>query len=268
MENAAEKNAQRYLGFAGMYDDVRPECPQFVVDCLTNYLGRRPRRVVDFGCGTGLSTRIWSNFSDEVIGIEPNEDMRSLAIQNAKGLENISFLQAFAAHTGLETGSADIVTCAQSFHWMEPKATLEEAARLLPEGGIFAAYDCDWPPVCKWEAEWEYRKLFRVVRAVQAENEKFQGGYVRWDKNAHMDQIKACGYFTYTREIVFSAPLPLNAERFIGLALSQGGLPHVMREDIKLVEPQLGVFIRRIKEIFAEQTLDATLCYRMRLGIR
>ena len=268
MEHTAGKDAQRYLGFAGMYDDVRPQCPQFVVDCLINYLGRRPRRVVDFGCGTGLSTRIWSRFSDEVIGIEPNEDMRSLAIQNAKELENVHFRQAFAADTGLETGSADIITCAQSFHWMEPKATLQEAARLLPEGGIFAAYDCDWPPVCKWEAEWEYRKLFRVVRAVQAEHAQFQGKDPRWDKNEHMEQIKTCGYFTYTREVVFSAPYPLNAERFIGLAMSQGGLQNIMQKDIKLVEPQLGTFIRRVKEIFSNQTLHATLCYRMRLGIR
>ena len=41
--------------------------------------------------------------------------------------------------------SADIVTCSQSFHWMEPEPTLAEIARILRPGGVFAAYDYDWP---------------------------------------------------------------------------------------------------------------------------
>src|SRR5262249_48629656 len=42
---------------------------------------------------------------------------------------------------------------AQSFHWMEPTATLAEIARILRPGGLFAAYDYDWPPAIQWELD-------------------------------------------------------------------------------------------------------------------
>ena len=35
----------------------------------------------------------------------------------------------------------------QALHWMEPAPTFGEVARLLRPGGVFAALDCDWPPV-------------------------------------------------------------------------------------------------------------------------
>lgn len=51
---------------------------------------------------------------------------------------------------GLPDDSVDIITCSQSFHWMEPQSTLREFARVPRPGGIFVAYDCDWPPVLDW----------------------------------------------------------------------------------------------------------------------
>ena len=50
-------------------------------------------------------------------------------------------------------GAADIVTCAQSLHDMEPEGALAEIARVLRPGGVFAAYDYDWPPVVHRDAE-------------------------------------------------------------------------------------------------------------------
>jgi SAM-dependent methyltransferase len=38
-----------------------------------------------------------------------------------------------------------LVTCSQSLHWMEPEPTFAEVARILRRGGVFAAYDYDWP---------------------------------------------------------------------------------------------------------------------------
>ncbi len=49
-----------------------------------------------------------------------------------------------------EEGTAGIVTCAQSFHWMEPESTFIEVARILRPGGVFAAYDYDRPPTVHW----------------------------------------------------------------------------------------------------------------------
>ena len=61
--------------------------------------------------------------------------------------------------TGLPAGAADVVTCSQSFHWMEAEPTLAEAVRILRPGGVFAAYDYDWPPIVHWEVEAAFEEL-------------------------------------------------------------------------------------------------------------
>ena len=125
MKENLQLNADRFLGFADIYNNARPKCPEKVKKIMQKYLGKTPDVVVDLGCGTGLSTRTWSSVSNKVIGIEP---------------------------------SADIITCSQSFHWMNPEKTLKEVSRILKKGGVFATYDYDWPPVCNWEAELVMRK--------------------------------------------------------------------------------------------------------------
>jgi ubiquinone/menaquinone biosynthesis C-methylase UbiE len=104
-----------------------------------------PSLVVDVGSGTGLSTAIWVERAQLVIGIEPNVDMRQEAthkVEDHPYAAQIEYREGVAYQTGLPDGCADIVKCAQSFHWMEPTATLAEIARILRPGGLFAAYDC------------------------------------------------------------------------------------------------------------------------------
>ena len=50
-----QNNADRFSGFADIYENARPKVPRYPVDVICRYLGRAPRLVVDMGCGTGLS---------------------------------------------------------------------------------------------------------------------------------------------------------------------------------------------------------------------
>src|ERR1035437_4594814 len=64
---------ERFLGFAPVYDRFRPQPPEVAVDVLCQIAQvERPGLVVDLGCGTGLSTRIWAGRAERVIGIEPS----------------------------------------------------------------------------------------------------------------------------------------------------------------------------------------------------
>src|SRR5204862_107174 len=81
----------------------------------------------------------------------------------------------------LPDGCADVVTCSQSLHWMDPEPTFAEVARILRSGGVFAAYDCDWPPTVHWEAEVAYQETIRRAEAIGRER-GFFSGVRRWDK--------------------------------------------------------------------------------------
>lgn len=262
------KNADRFTGFADAYDAARPGCPAAVTQILRHYLNHAPVTVVDLGCGTGLSTLVWQDAAEKVIGVEPSDDMRAVAVARAAGCANIEFIKAFADCTGLPGGGADIVTCSQSFHWMEPTATLAEVSRLLRPGGIFAAYDCDWPPVCSLRVETAYEALLGKVRQIESADRKYKDAFIRYPKEQHLGNIKACGHFKYAREVLFMNWEHCDAARYDGIALSQGGLQAVLRQEPELVRSELETFRAVVEEEFAGEQREIAFCYRMRLGIK
>lgn len=264
--NPLQKNADRFTGFADVYDRARPTVPHQPIAVLCGYLGRRPDVVVDLGSGTGLSARAWEGRCGRVIGVEPSADM--LRVANEKAGAAISFVQAFANDTGLPAASADIVVCSQSFHWMEPVSTLREADRLLKDGGVFAAIDCDWPPVTRWQAEEAYMALYGKAKQLEQTLPAVRESFVRYDKNNHLENIRQSGYFRYCREIVFSNTERCTARRLVELLLSQGSLQAVRRHAPGPIETAIAQFSRRMEEIYGDGAFDIDFCYRMRVGIK
>lgn len=258
-------NSNRFLGFAQLYENSRPTIPDSACDTVLNYLERKPNRIVDLGCGTGLSTLAWIGKCDNIIGIDPNEEMLSIARQKSK---NISFIKAYSDNTALPDNSADIVICSQSFHRMNPMDTLKEVNRILKPSGIFATLDCDWPPVCSLEAEIAYSQLLNKVRFIELENKDIFKTFQRWNKDKHLQNIKQSGYFRYCREIVFLNKEKCNAGRFIGIALSQGGLQTILRTHPDLIENDIELFEKKIKSTYGETEFDISFCYRMRIGVK
>lgn len=268
MEENLYLNAERFMGFADLYDSVRPKCPEKVKEIILKYLRRTPSLVVDLGCGTGLSTTIWSAISNKVIGIEPSGDMIKIASEKSFNLDNVKFVSAFSDNTGLENSSVDIITCSQSFHWMNPETTLNEVSRILKDEGVFAVYDCDWPPVCNWKAELEYNKLFEKVNEIESTHTDVKEKFIKWNKETHLSNIENSGHFRYVREIVFSNTEICSAQRFITIALSQGGLQAIIKSNIDEINPFLLAFEERIIDIFGDNEFEIDFCYRMRIGVK
>lgn len=259
-------NAGRFTGFASVYDHARPKMPLYPVEVIIKYLGRKPERVVDLGCGTGLSTMVWKGHCKEVVGIEPSGDMLAEAMK--KQSEGITFIKAYSHETGLPDLYADAAVCSQSFHWMEPNSTLTEVNRILKPGGVFATIDCDWPPVCGWKAEDAYRQLFSAVREIEKENPEIGGRFRKWDKEGHLGNIKSSGFFRFTREIVFSNRERCTAERFIDLALSQGGLQSILKWKPGLISARLEEFKSAARKALGEREFDIDFGYRMRTAVK
>lgn len=262
----AKLNAERFIGFADIYENSRPEFPSYAIDIIIRYIRRIPQTVVDLGCGTGLSTLVWENKCEKIIGIDPSDDMLSIA--KTKSNINISFIKAYSDNTGLPDDSADVVFCSQSFHWMNPRDTLKEINRILKNGGIFAVIDYDWPPVCNVDAEIAYMDLFNKVRIIEEKHKKICETFHRWDKNNHLKNMIESGYFRYCREIVFDNCEDCSAERFLALAQSQGSLQTIIKHAPELIEKDYFTFQKAIYKISDKAMNKACFCYRMRIGIK
>ncbi len=135
-----EQPTRRFSGLADAYARYRPTYPPAAVDFVLRRCGLVPGSVlVDVGCGTGISSRLFAARGLRVIGIEPNGDMRKEAHAERPPEGGIApeYRDGQAESTRLGTGSADAVLAAQAFHWFDPAATLPEFHRILrPDGWV------------------------------------------------------------------------------------------------------------------------------------
>jgi SAM-dependent methyltransferase len=258
---------ERFSGFADDYDHYRPQPPQALAALLTQ-IARcpRPTLVVDLGCGTGLSSRYWCDKAERVVGVEPSADMRRAAIERSASV-NLQILDGYSHCTGLPAGGAQIVTCMQSLHWMEPQATFEEAHRLLCAGGVFAAIDYDWPPVTgSWQADlaWgECNQRAARLEATIAPDRRAR----RWDKAQHLSRMQQSGCFRFTREVLLHHVDLGNAERHVGLLRSQGGVMDLLKAGHSSAELAIDALERTAQAELGSVAQPWFWSARVRLGV-
>jgi SAM-dependent methyltransferase len=262
-EELIARSGYQRPGFADRYDRFRPRPPLVLLELLCRFARtERPELVVDLGCGTGLSTRAWNGLAARVIGVEPNPAMLAAA-QPAAGVE---YREAYAQETGLPESSADIATCSQSFHWMEPGPTLAEAARILRGGGVFAAYDYDVPPAVDPGVDAAFRAYLRRRREARKRRGIRQGADL-WSKDRHLERIRESGRFRFCREVVLHSLEEGNAERVEGLARSLG-LPVADVEDADLErELRIDELAAVGRERLEDRVVPFLIGYRVRLGV-
>ncbi|MBI5650404.1 MAG: class I SAM-dependent methyltransferase [Chloroflexi bacterium] len=264
-------NVERFSGFADKYDHYRPQPPLVLLDILTQLAQiEQPRVVVDLGSGTALSTLIWAGRAAQVIGIEPNADMRVQAEVRA-GLNgnpaNVRFANGLSTQTNLPDACADIVTCSQSLHWMEPEPTFTEIARVLRAGGVFAAIDCDWPPTVNVDAEIAYNTFVDRAEAIGKAREWY-AGVQKLKKEDHLKRIRASQKFRYVNELVIHNVEQGDAERLVQLALSQGGVATLFKRGMSEADAGVPEFRDAVRRAFGDRATNFYFSYRVRIGIK
>ena len=135
-----KSTSERFSGLAQSYSKSRPSYPQSAIDYIFQTCQLKSgATVADIGCGTGISSRLFARDGIQVIGVEPNEDMLSQAktSDTASG-DSIEYRFGTAEETGLPDSCADLVVCAQAFHWFRSKESLSEFSRILKNGGYCA----------------------------------------------------------------------------------------------------------------------------------
>lgn len=255
----------RFSGFSDLYNDVRPVPPEKVCKIIVDLLNKeKVDRIVDLGCGTGLATKIWKDYAKNVIGIEPNNDMRRSA---EKANPDITFLNANSYCTLIENSSVEVVTCSQSFHWMEPFATLKEINRILRSKGMLAIYDCFWPVSISTKAEMAYNQLFSEVDALHETHKGTLPHERQWQKGKHFKNVASSNYFEYCKEMYFENTELCDAERFIGIALSQGHLQTLIKSGVQEIDGKIERFKEEVRKDI-KATKNMYVSYKMIIGIK
>lgn len=213
----------RFDGISGHYDEVRPRPPRALVELVADWTGVARPQVVDIGAGSGLSTALWSEHAAHVTAIEPGEGMRAVAARRIAGLPdaaNFTLVEATAEQTGLPDASADVVTASQALHWFDQTRAFPEIGRILRPGGVFVAYDAQWPPSVHWEVDAAYARFHELSMALEVAR-GVRPSYA--NKEGHAARLAASGVFRFVTDIAMHNRDEGDARRLLGIALSQGG---------------------------------------------
>jgi SAM-dependent methyltransferase len=140
----------RFNRVAELYSRVRPTYPDAVYQRLREAVPvERFSTAVDIGCGAGQSLAGLAAIASHIIGIEPGDRLRDEA---RRAYPDAEIRDGTGESTGLPGASADLVTVATAFYWMDKSRVLAEVARVLRAPGVFATYKYG-VPVCIGPAE-------------------------------------------------------------------------------------------------------------------
>lgn len=258
-------SVSRFLGFADTYDRARPRPPAELVDLLIQWSGVAEPDVVDLGAGTGLSTVVWEGRAQHVLAVEPSADMRAVAKARIAAFpdKTLKVIDANAEATGLPDECVDVITASQAMHWFDPAKVLPEIARLLRPGGVFAAYDVDWPPAIDAQVDAAFEAADEHLRDLAEGRDETP----RWDKSGHLGRIVGSGLFRYARETCLHARETGDADRLLDLMRSQSHVAALLREG--RTEDELG--LTQLREIASERLakpLPWWWTYRIRVAVK
>ena len=127
---------RRFSNRAEYYDAYRPRYSEALLEYLKEQHALSQQSVIaDVGSGTGILTELFLKNGNIVFAVEPNDDMRSAAEARLLHYRGFRSINGSAESTTLPSGSVDIVTAAQSFHWFRPAETRGEFRRILRANG-------------------------------------------------------------------------------------------------------------------------------------
>jgi ubiquinone/menaquinone biosynthesis C-methylase UbiE len=171
------------------------------IDCVkARFPDLRPRRILDMGCGAGMSTLpLAAAFPGaEIQAVDIAAPMLRYAHGRAEALGvKVHFSQQNAAHTDFEPASFDLVVSNLLLHEIPQKLSrriVAECHRLLAPGGVHVHNDMvGWPtdPFQEFMAEWNSHH----------NNEPFERG------SGTLDWRAACVEAGFAPEDVFLQPV-------------------------------------------------------------
>jgi len=201
-----ERNrAESFGGVAESYDRYRPSYPSALIDDLA---ATAPAAVLDIGCGTGKATRLLIERGLNVLGVEADARMAQVARQNGVQVEVATF-EAWDSRGR----TFDLLTAAQSWHWVDPAVGVAKAAELLRPNGVLALFwnHSIWVRPTKADFEAVYRTYAPDLLA-RAEQQA-----AHLDEHRFFNDVRASGAFTQTDERNYARTLTYSADDYVSM---------------------------------------------------
>jgi len=204
-----------FTGLAEDYSSYRPDYAPAVLNAIIGIVGKQVPNIdaVDVGAGTGIWTRmVVESGVNSMIAVEPNDDMRDQGA-NYPGNRNILWKKGSGEVTGLSSQSADLLSMASSFHWVDFDKGVVEFSRVLRPGGCFVAL---WNP--------RFIESNPLLVEIEAHLATLKGEEIKRVSSGRSDftetlteRLESCGEFSEVAYIESKHMIPFTPERYIGV---------------------------------------------------
>lgn len=238
-------NTDKFTGKAAVYARFRPDYPDALISDLISENRLNPTSVVaDIGAGTGILTGQLLKRGLHVAAVEPNADMRRIAVAQFGSNPLFSSVPAPAEQTTLKAESIHLVTVAQAFHWFDAAAFKEECRRILIPGGKV---------VLIWNSRVPNAPLIKETEAIcQHFCPDFHGFSGGMDETAQpFHTFFEHGKYTVKK---YDHPLSYSLEDFIGRHLSASYAPKTLDENYQ-------PYISALTHIFRQYNINSRVCF-------
>ena len=216
--------AEGFGADAGRYDRARPTYPAVLVERIV--AASPGRDVVDVGCGTGISSRLFQAAGCRVLGVEPDPRMAEQARQGGTEVEVARFEDWDPAGRAF-----DAVVAAQSWHWVDLVAgAAKAAAALRPAGRLAVLWNAFGPPP-------ELREAFAGVYRQVVPDSPLSGFWTRPAIETYRaggaraaDGIRQAGGFGEPEEWLADWSRPYTRDEWLDLVPTLGGFRQSPRD--------------------------------------
>jgi ubiquinone/menaquinone biosynthesis C-methylase UbiE len=124
---------------AAEYHHSRPTYPDELVDRGCRVAGiASGDHVLELGCGSGQLTQSLVSRGLHVTALDPGKRLVALARRTLQDRGEVEFVNARFEDSRLAGGRFRAVFSAAAFHWIDPKVSWRESARVLVPGGTLA----------------------------------------------------------------------------------------------------------------------------------
>lgn len=203
----------RFNTVAGQYAAGRPNYPAELFDALSADLGRPLCGIdaLDLGAGPGIASRQLAERGARVTALELSGPMLAQLVSHSPGARAV---QGSVHALPFRGDTADLITCAQAWHWIDPETGVPEVRRVLRPGGIFAA----WWNFTQRDSDWEAEQEQRIARVVPnwADYQISTNSRKDFDTEDGFGLVAARHQFSWEREVPVERHLQnLNSKSYI-----------------------------------------------------
>jgi len=134
-----------YAQIVAPYHRSRPRYPPELIGWLSATCGLAPAQIVaDIGAGTGQLSELLLEHGNRVVAVEPNAEMRQMALQHLGSYATFAAVDGTAEATTLADHSVDLIVVGNAFHWFDHVEARRAFARILtPDGWVVLLWNLE-----------------------------------------------------------------------------------------------------------------------------